>query len=252
MINFCKVVCISIFGALLTSHLYANYIIFAQSFAEIPSSKSLVNSICQKNELKCRAQDTKLYRVKNIKDSYYYLIDSSPKLVKFKKKGEHYIELNRWDFEDYRHSHQSSSIDDEFQSSGIKIYPALYPLSQNDLAIAIIDDRFVSYSGGGRTEQYADFVQLNRKGKYRLAVADQLFYASERIRACFSEHDYQTSAHCYDESGTVLNIHFKRGDQQYYHWTLNYTDYIWPAHESEKNRKVVKYSKKILPFNDLN
>lgn len=130
----------------------------------------------------------------------------------------------------------------------MKIYPALYPVNKDEVSIAIVNQWFGGYAGGGISEEYADFVKLQPNGKYSVALENVSFYSSEMIRACFSEKDYHTSQHCHDEYGTLLNIQFKDIGKKYYQWTLTYTDYEWPAFVSEKQKKISKRTEKVIPF----
>ena len=79
-----------------------------------------------------------------------------------------------------------------------------------------------------------------------------LFYSSEMIRACFSQQEYITSPHCHDEAGTMLNIKFLDTGLNYFRWILNYKDYSWASHTSEKKKIIKKYSEMIIPFQNSN
>ncbi len=118
---------------------------------------------------------------------------------------------------------------DDLGPNGLKIFPALYPLNKNEYAIAVLNTWFTGYSGGGRFEENADFIELKPKGKYQVALKDINFSTSEMIRACFSEQDYKKSPHCHDEKWMTLNIRFKDIGQSYYLWQLNYKNYSWDA-----------------------
>lgn len=236
---------------LLVSNANANAKLRTLPFILTQIDNNSILLICKRLKIECTIGDTKLYQVKGNIDPHYYLIDPSPKLFKLRKEGAKFILIDQWDFKEYQHSHRSLGIEEGLSRAGLKIYPALYPLNKTDVSIAIIDDWFGGYSGGGSSEQYADFVQLYPHDKYNLAIADQLFYSSEMIRACFSEQDYHTSPHCHDESGTLLNIQFKDIGQNYYQWVLNYTDYDWPANAPETHKTTQKYSKTLIPFGNL-
>ncbi|MFH3639594.1 hypothetical protein WAH83_22450, partial [Acinetobacter baumannii] len=84
-----------------------------------------------------------------------------------------------------------------------------YPLNKNEHAIAVLNTWFTGYSGGGRFEENADFIELKSKGQYQVALKDINFSSSKMIRACFSEQEYKKSQHCYDETWMTLNIRFK-------------------------------------------
>lgn len=52
-----------------------------------------------------------------------------------------------------------------------------------------------AYSGGGRQENYADFLLLDDDGSYNVAFKDIPFSSSEMIRACFSAEEYARKLH---------------------------------------------------------
>ena len=230
---------------------YANTNIQAQVLIESKLEHQNFNKICKQLGIKCIDDQTKLYSVRGNNDAYY-LIDSTPSIYRLKNMGSEFVLLDQWNFKDYPHSHASPVHEGELQRNGLKIFPALYPLNKNEIAVAIIDDWFIGYSGGGRHEQYADFVQLDKNGKYKLAISYVLFYSSEMIRACFSQQEYITSPHGHDEAGTMLNIKFLDTGLNYFRWILNYKDYSWASHTSEKKKIIKKYSEMIIPFQNSN
>lgn len=226
----------------------AGLTISAQALTETQIPHLSVLSICEQLNLTCQVNDSKLYRVKASNDPIYYLIDATPRIVQFQSEGKKIILLDQWEFKDYKHSHQTANDDEEWQKNALKIYPALYPINKNKMAVAIIDERFESYAGGGRSEQIADFLMLEPQGKFKVALKAVSFHSYEMIRACFSEQEYKTSPHCYDESSSILSIQFKDIRKPFYQWTLNYTDFTWDAGKSEKFKNVKKSSEVVMPF----
>ncbi len=155
--------------------------------------------------------------------------------------------LNAWSFIQYIHSSHDSG-DGELADYGTEIFPAFYPLNREKQAIAIVKQYGTGYSGGGKGEDIADFLMLEPRGQFKIALSNVAFYSYEMIRACFSEKDYKTSPHCHDESGSTLSIGFKNVGKPYYQWTLNYTDFIWESDKSEKYKKIEKHSEVVMPF----
>ena len=221
--------------------------ITANAFIEIKISTEELQKICVKNQKICDADSGRLWKIKGTKESIYYVIDSSPTLLKIEKIKNKYNILNVWNFSKYQHSYQS--LDEEgITFNGMKIYPALYPLNNKDYAIALINEWFAGYSGGGKVEQFADFLLLHDDNSYDLAIRSIPFYSSEMIRACFSQEEYWKSPHCHDETGSILNIQFKDIGKKYYQWTLTYADFDWPSFVSEQEKRTSKFSEIITPF----
>ncbi|WP_227542934.1 hypothetical protein [Acinetobacter chinensis] len=219
----------------------------ARPWIKIKIEKEELSRICREASVRCNDMGSSLWKVKNTHDQILYLLTDRLELVQLKKVGEKLAVLNHWKFKNYSHSITEYG-DDEFNSGGMSVYPAFYPISADIDAIALVSQWYAGYSGGGREESIADFVALESNGKYQPAMSSIPFSLSERIRACFSEKDYKTSPHCHDESGSTLSIQFKDVGKPYYQWTLNYTDFTWDAGKTEKFKKVKKHSVVLMPF----
>lgn len=228
---------------------HAEKSIQSQPMYKVKLSHVELRKLCQQLDRGCNAENLDIYKLKNSDINSYYSILDSLRLYKLEINHENFKILDQWDFKNYQHHNVQVDDEDRTRHVGMKIYPALYPLNKNELSIAIVNEWFGGYAGGGVSEQFADFVKLQPNGKYSLALEDIHFYSSEMIRACFSEKDYQNSAHCHDETGTLLNIKFNDIGEKYYQWTLIYTDFDWPAFVPEKQKKMSKRSEKVMPFN---
>ena len=126
------------------------------------------------------------------------------------------------------------------------IYPAIYPINQSQFAVALIDPRHTSYSGGGRGEELADFIHLQANGKYKTLLKTIPFYSFEQIRACFSEQEYKIEKHCHDESFTTLSIHYHDVGKQFLQWRLSYVHTDWPA--GTMNKKITRTKPEYVQF----
>ena len=225
---------------------FAEQAISAQPFINVKVSSQDIHSICQQLSHKC-SDEAKLWKVKNTQDQTYYLIDETPQIAEIKKQNNQYTVLNQWNFKNYEHSNKEPHSDD-LGPNGLKIFPALYPLNKNEHAIAVLNTWFTGYSGGGRFEENADFIELKSKGQYQVALKDINFSSSKMIRACFSEQEYKKSPHCHDETWMTLKIRFKDIGQSYYLWQLNYKNYSWDAFKSKKTITVEQSREDVIPF----
>lgn len=209
-------------------------------------TQQALQNICFSIKITCRGDALGLWQLKNDR-AVYYLIDNTPQMIKLQKSNGQYKVVDQWNFKDYQHSNQAP-VHDDLAPEGLSIYPALYPLNKTERAIAILNQYFTGYSGGGAHENVADFVRLEAKGKYQVALKDIPFSYSRMIRACFTEQEYKTSPHCHDEEWGILQIEFKDIGQKYYQWTLNFLDYEWAAFELESRKQVQKSKKVVIPF----
>jgi len=213
-------------------------------FKEKIISKAKIRSICQKIKSKCNEQSAKIWSVKIAEAEKYYLIDESPQVTQLEYKNGVYSVIDQWSFKNYQHNYDNT--DDELSRSGVYIYPALYPLNQQDYAIAVVDQWFAGYSGGGRNEYIADFIQLQPKQNFKVAIKNIPFYSLKSIRACFSDEDYKKYPHCHEEESTTLLIRYKNVGKKYYEWNLMFTEVFLPAHTQKK--KIQKREDRVIPF----
>lgn len=225
---------------------FATDAIQAVPLIKLKSDSLQLKKICADLNLTC-SEGANLWKKKASNDGKVYLIDSTPQLIELIQEKKNYKVVNSWRFKDYQH-HNKNSEDGELGNDGVEIFPAFYPLNRQKFAIAVVQHWSTGYSGGGKSEQFADFVMLEPKGVYKLALPDIPFYSYEMIRACFSEKDYKTSPHCHDETGSSLSIQFKDIGKPYYQWTLNYTDFTWEAFKPEKDKVVEKHREVVMPF----
>jgi hypothetical protein len=207
------------------------------------------NKICQHLNVFCN--DDNGYTVYKLKgsDSDFYLINKSHNLIEVNVVDENYKKVNQWNFGDYHHSNESiDNSDDILSRVGYEIYPAIYPIGKNDKAIALVYKWFTGYAGGGRENDYADFLTIEKNGKFNVAFQNILFYQSEIMRACFTDSDYKKHSHCQDESWSILNIHIIDDGEQYYKWKLLTKSYDWPSFEDKEKTKVEINSETVIPF----
>ena len=173
---------------------------------------------CQQNE------DWHLYRVKNSSNQFYVISDL--KLYQLNKINKNYELLNSWDFSNYSpqkvNTFWATQGDVNEPSDHKFIYPRLFKISENTFAIALIQSFGEMYSGGGMSEERADFFELLIDSKYKLRFQDIPFSVWRMIRACFSYMDFDISmGKCHDDETLVLNIQYLKP----YVWQMNYHYY---------------------------
>ncbi|PWB13045.1 hypothetical protein DCO44_16115 [Acinetobacter sp. AM] len=190
-------------------------------------------SICSQLKISCNSDATwQLYQVPN-QPKHHYVI-AKLKLFELEKNAQSYQLRNHWDFSDYRPLTQNPhwTVDgpvapedllDEngkfVRADALHLYPVLFPVNDTDYSIALIQRWDEMYSGGGMTEEAADFLQLNPQGKYQQIFQNIPFSVSRMIRACFSEQDYaQSGEHCHDLEKLVLNIEYLQANT----WRMKY------------------------------
>lgn len=210
-------------------------------FKEKSISKAEIRSICQKIKLSCDESGAKLWVVKIAEAEKYYLINENLQMIQLSKHLGKYQIVDYWDLTRYQQVYalEENEISEEF------IYPALYPLNRNNHAVALVSSFSASYSGGGRGEQTAQFIQLLPQGKTYQVLKDIPFYYYERIKACFSEQDYKKYTHCHDEQSTLLSITYEDIGKPFYQWNLIYSEIDWPAHTNRK--RVQKRIVTVIP-----
>lgn len=214
------------------------------AFVILKKEDEQYNGVCQSLEVKCKS-GTVVWKVKNSED-IFYLISKTLELIKVKKVGSKYVKDGQWGLHINNNIEENS--DDDLTKGDVYIYPALYPLNKEKQAIALVTKWSEIYSGGGREEEYADFVMLNSDGSYQIAFKHILFSSKEMIKACFTEEEYAKNAHCHDESWSILNIKFIDEYKTYYAWELTTKYFNWPAF-TDKASISVKTSKTLLhPF----
>lgn len=221
------------------------------AFVGIKSGSADYTAICDVMKKYCdKDKTTKIWKVKN-KPTELYLITPSLNLVKVKSENGYYPEVQAWNFDHYAKNVEIPDEIDDLSLGTIEIFPALYPLSKTQNAIAIVTHWVASYSGGGRTENFANFIMINDDGSSMTALADVPFYQSQMIRACFSEEDYNKNAHCHDESWSILNITMQDNGAEFYSWQLINKTYEWPAFV-DKAKMTVSVNKQIVyPFQNI-
>lgn len=220
-----------------------------QPLTAVKSGSDQYNSLCAALKNRCdAAKETTVWKSKADANAFY-LINSSPELMKIEKAGSTWTVKGTWDFSQYHHSHsEQNQSDDELSASGVTIYPALYPLGKNQQAVALVSQWSTGYSGGGREENYADFMQINEDGSYKTAFKDILFSSREMIRACFSEQDYARNLHCHDESWRVLQLKIRDEGKAYYSWEFITKSSDWPSF-TDKSAITTSVSREVkVPF----
>ena len=181
---------------------------------EVSYTKNDLEYVCRQLTRSCEGEPggIGIYTADN---QNFYLIDDGSRQFALLEKSPSYKVKTIWNFEGYQHT----SVEPQGAPGAdvtLNIYPALYPLNSNKMAVAIIKTEFETYSGGGRTYKTADFLELKNNGSYSVALKSIPFYMDEMIRACFSEEEYRNNPHCHDESMSVLLIKYHDDKKPYY------------------------------------
>lgn len=201
-------------------------------------------SICKAIESECKVGTT-IWKEKKSNDDFY-LMPSKLNFVKVKKNGDRYSKVIMWDFS--KDNNDVGTVDDELTKDDVYIYPALYPLNKTKLAIALVSKWSTSYSGGGREEEYANFMMINDDGSYRLAFKSVPFSSKEIIRACFTEDDYAKKSHCHDENWSILNLKITDEKKEFYSWKFIIKSYSWAAFKDKASAQVKTSEIVAYPF----
>ncbi len=201
-------------------------------------------SICKAVESDCKP-GTVIWKEKNSNDDFY-LTSSKLQLVKVRKDNDGYSNVNVWDF--FKENNNEGIPDDELIKDDVYIYPALYPLNNKKIAVALVSKWSTTYSGGGREEEYANFMMINDDDSYQLAFKSIPFSSKEMIRACFTEDDYAKKSHCHDESWSILNLKITDEAKEFYSWRFITKSYSWPAFKDKTSSQVKTSEIVAYPF----
>lgn len=229
---------------LLSSSLSAQEI-KAQALKEMPISPAELANIC-KLLPKCKQESGQLFKRKSPEE--YYFIDDTPQLARLTKSATYQLK-QRWDFSNYIHD---SDITEVMGETSLSVHPALYPLSKEKWAVALVKGGSDWFPGGAATEEKADFLQLNDDGSYQVALKDIPFYYSLLTKACSGEEESKTSPHCYDDKMRILKITYQNIGKPYYQWNLKYVLTDWPAHVPQSQATVQEEKEERVPFESLN
>ncbi|MDP5240573.1 hypothetical protein Q9Q94_13595 [Uliginosibacterium sp. 31-16] len=111
-----------------------------------------------------------------------------------------------------------------------RIFPALYPVSPTQWAVALLSRRSEMYSGGGASFERADFIPLGTDAALHAGIP---FSCNKMIRACFSEADYRSGRPCHDEYSGRLSIRYQtRPGQADYRW-----QFFWHADGDRRGKR---------------
>lgn len=218
------------------------------AFVGVKRESSDYTAICNALKKYCSVDNkATIWKVKNT-PAELYLITQSLNFVKFKHENGDYVIVQIWDFSHYP---QNTEVFDEINDwvmGEVNIFPALYPLSKTKNAIALVSHWGAYYSGGFRTQDFANFIMLNDDGSYMTVFSDVPFYSSEMIRECFSEDEYSENAHCHDESWSILTILMKDKASEFYSWQLINKTFVWPAFVDKSKMTINVNKETIYPF----
>ncbi|WP_152495288.1 hypothetical protein [Dickeya sp. NCPPB 3274] len=164
----------------------------------------------------------------------YYLIDKSPQGIKIIKDGNSYKINGEWSFRSYHHSNEKKTTVMIYYLQLALLFILLYISSTKiKLSLALVYKWETSCSGGGKEDNYADFIMINNHYLYKLAFYNIPSLSKESIKACFKEDDYKKKSHCYDENWSVLSIKYHDTGKDYYEWEFVTKYCSWPAFDDK-------------------
>lgn len=181
--------------------------------------------------------DPVLYRAEGDASNRFYVITAGPQLLRldYRAASRDWAVADDWDFTGYA---PTRDVQGDGSDEPVSIYPALYPLGPGRPAVAVLSQWHESYSGGGGSWQYADFIELKPGGKRadEASVAGVPFSCGKSIRACFSEQDYKHSPHCSEDFEGALHLRFVPSDSpDRYDWVATWKETHWPGLKPKKS-----------------
>lgn len=210
-----------LFSLMVMTQSYAADLLNLTKFKATPTQRQ---SLCKQVPSSCNDQNWQLYQVQQQAQSFYAI--SGLKLYQFNQNNKSLALINQWDFSKAEPKSVTThwTTDEDPGISDIRhLYPALFKISEQNYAIALIQSFRESYAGGAMTEEVADFFELQTDRRYQLQFSNIPFSVSRLIRACFSAEQYERAGdeHCHDEESLVLNIRY----QKPYQWQMKYHYY---------------------------
>lgn len=193
---------------------------------------SWIMGLCNLPGLECnKVEVPRLFERKTDASPEYYalMVNRTLSRLAMKAPGQWQL-LNRWSFAAYPLPAQ----EDGSVAGMVDIHPALYPAAAGLWAVAVLNTKTESYSGGGAQFMTADFVTLDPAvieiGETQRRFGKVPFSCSKMVRACFSEQEYKTSPHCHGESSGYLTLKFSASSAGLpYDWTATWHETSWPG-----------------------
>lgn len=219
----------------------------AQVFVAVPQPERIdaawAERLCAALPQPCKPQGLRLYRSRDAAPQEYVALAEAPLAMARVQRGPGgaWTVQQLHDFTGYRHS--KTDRDD----ARLSLAPALYPLAEGRWAAALVSSIGEMYSGGGASFSTADFVPVTGPGARAVAAhAAVPFGCSKMVRACFSEKEYKTSAHCHEEAWGSLRIAYGTPSRpgSDYAWRYTWLQSEWPAHrrQSATTRSVTRFT----------
>jgi hypothetical protein len=209
-----------------------------------------IMGLCNLPGLECnKVEVPRLFERKTDSGSEYYalMVNKTISRLAMKAPGQWQL-LNRWSFETY----PLPPAEDGSKARMLDIHPALYPAGPGLWAVAVLDTKTESYSGGGAQFVTADFVTLDPEatdvGEAQRQFGDVPFSCSKMVRACFTEKEYKTSPHCHGESSGYLTLKFATSSaSRRYDWTATWHETSWPGGVAQSAQKTTRKTLALKP-----
>jgi hypothetical protein len=220
------------------------------SETEIPSH--VVARLCAQLGVNCKSDTTQTFVSKQKTLKVGALIDSlSPQIAIFRlNRNGDWVLNSIANFANFKHSFTKTL---EIYHFPLTIYPALYPLGNDQWAVAVVGEIYIPFAGGSASIAVADFVEVPHSGTNMTEEGKTIyknipFSCSKMLRACFNESD-SNSKHCHDESNGRLELSYSKGDKGAVVWHFRWREVTWPPHVPQSQTITTVKSLKIKPGN---
>lgn len=184
-------------------------------------------------------------------NSLFYAVTPQFEVKKIRSVAGSFQQETSWSLAQYRHSNTDDAYQhDGLTKGGLTLFPAIYPVSKTQQAIALIHNWSSAYASGEREENYADFIVLEADGTWRTAFSNLPFSSAEKIKACFTERDFARHTHCHDEKWRTLKVTMQDTGAEYYTWSFTMKTFHWPSFTAKSDIRIDTWSYSKVPFAD--
>jgi hypothetical protein len=205
-----------------------------------------MSDFCKTQTPACNPATTKAYVRRKGKDGFVYMMDASkPLLIRYSLNDSKQPPMT-WDFSKHVMTFEFPQ-DDKRQRA--EIYPALYQVNADFIAIALTQKEMFGYSGGGGMDVSADFLLLtsdrasaNTWG-FKPLYRGVPFSSSSMSRACFTEKDHADLRHhrrrsCDEENSAYLTMKFRPTNEAHGPWRFTWHLTHLSAENASLDKKI--------------
>lgn len=225
--------------------------LYPASKTEMPSH--IVTRLCAQPGVNCEPDVTQAFVSKKKTLKVGALIDSSsPQIAIFRlnQNGDWVLSYIA-NFANFKHSFTATL---KVYDSPLTIYPALYPLGNDQWAVAVVGQISIPFAGGGAGIAVADFVKVPHSSTSTTEEGKTIykkipFSCSKMLSACFNKSDYTNSKHCHEESSGRLELSYSTGNKGSVVWHFRWHEVNWPPHVPQSQTITTVKSFKIRSDN---